>query len=120
MLRAALGATPGRLPRARLGRLDGADSMLTVNHALRDLFARFELTATPAGVLVRPVLDAATAERVMTGIEHWPHGLSLGDYAAEQWRGAVVVLGAEPGDDLSGEQLRPADPVASALRGGAA
>jgi hypothetical protein len=42
------------LGRAVRGRLDGADSMLTVNDALRDTFERFDLETTPAGVLVAP------------------------------------------------------------------
>jgi hypothetical protein len=52
------------LAKAVSGRLDGADSMLRVNDALRDTFERFGLASTPHGVLVRPVLSAATAERI--------------------------------------------------------
>jgi DNA invertase Pin-like site-specific DNA recombinase len=100
------------LGRAVRGRLDGADTMVTVNHALRDLFARFDLLATPAGVLIRPVLGAAAAERIMAAVESWPHGLTLGGRPVEPWRDTAVVLGVDDGEDLSDQLLRPADPPA--------
>lgn len=46
------------------GRIDGQESMLAVNDALRDLFAAFVLDTTSAGVLVQPVLAAATVAAV--------------------------------------------------------
>jgi hypothetical protein len=56
------------------------------------------------------VLGAAAAERIAAEVERWPHGLSIGGYPAERWRGAAVVLGAEKDDDLAEDELRPADP----------
>ena len=48
------------------------------HEALRDLFDRFELTTTEAGVEVRPVLSAGTTARILDGLQEWPNGLRYG------------------------------------------
>jgi site-specific DNA recombinase len=53
-----------RLSAAVRGRMDGARTLEQVNAALRDLFGRFVLRNTPAGVAVLPILAAGTAVEV--------------------------------------------------------
>lgn len=72
------------LAKAVHGRLDGADTMARVNDALKDMFDRFDLLTTEAGVLIRPVLNAAAAERIMgdaverIGSGSWADGFAMG------------------------------------------
>ncbi len=57
------------------GRLDGAESMLRVRDALAELFDAFVLERSPVGVSILPVVSAATATRLMRGVEAWPHAV---------------------------------------------
>lgn len=98
------------LTNAVRGRLDGADSMSKVNDALKDLFDRFELTTTEAGIEVRPVLSQATAARIVDGLQGWPHGIEYGgrDAVTDPETGALVSF-AEPEEEalFEGAELAP-------------
>jgi hypothetical protein len=80
------------------GRLDGADTMLKVRDALADLFQHFDLSPTPEGILIRPVLSADTAERILAGVEDWPEdGLRFGHAELEREPHLGALIGfAEP------------------------
>jgi hypothetical protein len=85
------------LGRAVRGRLDGAGTMGQINDALTDLFAYFELTATAVGVEVRPVLTAATAARIVEGLQAWPEGMEFGGRpVVRDERTAALACFAEP------------------------
>ena len=82
------------------------------HEALRDLFDRFELTTTEAGVEVRPVLSAGTTARILDGLQEWPNGLRYDgrDVVTDPETGALVCFaddGDVPGEPVEDAELAP-------------
>jgi hypothetical protein len=85
-----------------------------VNDGLTDLFDRFELTTTPDGVEIRPVLSAATAERIIEGEQQWADGLEFGgrDVLRDERTGALVSFGEVEEEPLFEDtELAPSVPT---------
>lgn len=53
------------------GRMEGADSVLRVNDALRDLFEHFVLNTSEDNVTVLPTLSAAATQRILLDTGLW-------------------------------------------------
>jgi hypothetical protein len=112
-------AVKERLAEAEHDQRRSANAMGKVNDAPKDLFDRFELTSTDAGVEIKPVLSQATAARILDGLQEWPHGIAFAgrDAVRDEQSGGLISFG-EPGEAVLFEgasvNARPAPTLTAA------